>query len=238
MPPKIEEIDIINIDDEFSMVPKTINDEPEEEEEEVDDEPEEEVDDDDEPEEEVDNEPEEEVDDDDEPEEEVDDDDDDDDEPEEDDDDEKQEFELGGAVGSEDEDEEEDEDDEDEAKKIKNINVEELIQTNYPEYVSHNFEEIEARSKVFRNKYGDIVDEFHKTLPYVTRFEKARILGLRAKQLNSKPTLARVDVDMGIIDGYKIAVEEYKQKKIPFIIKRPLPNGTCQYWKFADLEQI
>ena len=93
-------------------------------------------------------------------------------------------------------------------------------------------------AKIFRNKYGDIVDEFHKTIPYVTRFEKARILGLRAKQLNASPSLARVEVDREIIDGYKIAVEEYKQKKIPFIVKRPIPNGTCEYWKFADLEQI
>jgi DNA-directed RNA polymerase subunit K/omega len=45
-------------------------------------------------------------------------------------------------------------------------------------------------------------------------------------------------VEPSVIDGYLIALEEYKQKKIPFIIQRPLPNGTCEYWKFSDLEQI
>jgi len=33
-------------------------------------------------------------------------------------------------------------------------------------------------------------------------------------------------------------LEEYKQKKIPFIIQRPLPNGGIEMWKFADLEII
>jgi hypothetical protein len=33
-----------------------------------------------------------------------------------------------------------------------------------------------------------------------------------------------------------IALKEYEEKKIPFIIKRPLPNGGCEFWRFADLE--
>ena len=32
------------------------------------------------------------------------------------------------------------------------------------------------------------------------------------------------------------ALKEYEEKKIPFIIKRPLPNGGCEFWKFKDLE--
>ena len=27
-------------------------------------------------------------------------------------------------------------------------------------------------------------------------------------------------------------------EQIPYIIKRPLPNGGCEYWKFKDLEVI
>jgi hypothetical protein len=33
-----------------------------------------------------------------------------------------------------------------------------------------------------------------------------------------------------------IALEEFKQKKIPFVIRRPLPNGISEYWKMQDLE--
>jgi hypothetical protein len=38
--------------------------------------------------------------------------------------------------------------------------------------------------------------------------------------------------------GYLVAKLELEQKKIPFIIKRPLPNGGSEYWKLSDLEDI
>lgn len=131
-----------------------------------------------------------------------------------------------------------DDSDVDEHQKLDRDDIEKFIIDNHPESVTHNKEEIEAISKVFRNKDGDIEDEFHNTVPFITRFEKAKILGTRARQLNKDPSQALVKVDLSIIDGYKIALEEYKQKKIPFIIKRPLPDGSCEYWKFEDLEQI
>jgi hypothetical protein len=31
---------------------------------------------------------------------------------------------------------------------------------------------------------------------------------------------------------------ELKQKRIPFIIRRPLPNGGSEYWRVQDLEDI
>ena len=75
----------------------------------------------------------------------------------------------------------------------------------------------------------------HKTLPFITKYERARVLGERAKQINAgaKPF---VDIAAEVIDGYLIALAEFEQKKIPFIVKRPLPNGGCEYWKLRDLE--
>jgi hypothetical protein len=29
---------------------------------------------------------------------------------------------------------------------------------------------------------------------------------------------------------------ELREKAIPFIVERPLPNGGCEYWRIADLE--
>ena len=93
-------------------------------------------------------------------------------------------------------------------------------------------------TRVVRNENGVIIDPFHKTLPFITKYEKARILGERAKQINSgaKPMISLVDES--IIDGYLIALKEYDEKKIPFIIKRPMPNGACEYWRFSDLEVL
>ena len=63
------------------------------------------------------------------------------------------------------------------------------------------------------------------------------MLGERAKQINAGAPIF-VEVDPSVIDGYLIALKEFEEKKIPFIIKRPLPNGGCEYWKFKDLELL
>jgi DNA-directed RNA polymerase subunit K/omega len=36
-------------------------------------------------------------------------------------------------------------------------------------------------------------------------------------------------------DVREIARLELAQKKLPFIIQRPLPNGTFEYWRLSDL---
>ena len=140
-----------------------------------------------------------------------------------------------GNITDSDEDESDDDYDDDYLQKI-NDNVKNDIITNFhPELNSHNYDEIDTLSKVVRDNDGNIVDDLHQTLPFVTRYEKARILGERAKQLNAGAR-SFVEVDENVIDGYLIALKEFEEKQIPFIIKRPLPNGGCEYWKLRDLE--
>ena len=79
------------------------------------------------------------------------------------------------------------------------------------------------------------MDPLHTTLPFVTKYERARILGERTKQLNAGAK-ALVEVEPEVIDGYLIALKEFEEKKIPFIVKRPMPNGGCEYWKLKDLD--
>jgi DNA-directed RNA polymerase subunit K/omega len=110
-----------------------------------------------------------------------------------------------------------------------------IISDFHPEMKAHNFDEVDLLATVVRNSNGVIIDPMHRTIPFITKYEKARILGERAKQLNSGAK-AFVDVEPTVIDGYLIALKEYEQKKIPFILKRPLPNGGCEYWRMRDLE--
>lgn len=133
-----------------------------------------------------------------------------------------------------DEDEDEDED-ENYLQKFDENMRKNIIADYHPEMISHNYSEIEVMSRVVRDENGVVIDPLHKTLPFVTRYEKARILGERAKQINAgaKPF---VEVADNIIDGYLIALKEFDEKKIPFIVKRPLPGGGIEYWKFRDLE--
>ncbi len=111
------------------------------------------------------------------------------------------------------------------------------ISSFHPELLHHNNEEVEALSRIVRNEQGIISDPLHLTFPFITKYERARILGERAKQLSmgAKPM---IEVGADVIDAYLIALSEYEQKSIPFIIKRPLPNGGCEYWKFKDLETV
>jgi len=129
----------------------------------------------------------------------------------------------------------EEEKDEDYLQKIDDDYKENLISSYHPELHNINYDEVEALSKVVRDDEGNIIDPLHKTQPFITKYEKARILGERAKQLNagSKPF---VKIDDNIIDGYLIALKEFEEKKLPFIVKRPMPNGGCEYWKLQDLE--
>ena len=74
-------------------------------------------------------------------------------------------------------------------------------------------------------------------MPFLTKYERTRILGQRAKQIDTGAK-SFVKTDNSILDGYIIAQAELEQKKIPFIIKRPLPNGGFEYWNISDLELI
>ena len=105
----------------------------------------------------------------------------------------------------------------------------------HPEIIQINFEEMLTLSNAVRDPEGRIIDDLHKTVPFLTKYERTRILGIRTKQLNcgAKPFIKTTE-DM--MDGYNIALIELKEKKIPFIIRRPLPNGASEYWKMEDLE--
>jgi DNA-directed RNA polymerase I, II, and III subunit RPABC2 len=138
-----------------------------------------------------------------------------------------------------DEDEDNDEDaDRDSSEYFQKLGAsvsESYIERYHPESMSHNYDEIQTLSRVVRNSAGVIVDDLHRTIPIMTKYEKTRILGQRAKQLNEGAP-AFIKIDSTVIDGYLIAVKELEQKKTPFIIRRPLPNGGSEYWRIQDLE--
>lgn len=135
----------------------------------------------------------------------------------------------------EDEDEDADRDSSEYFQKLGAAVSESYIETYHPESMSHNYDEIQTLSRVVRNSAGVIVDDLHRTIPIMTKYEKTRILGQRAKQLNEGAP-AFIKIDSTVIDGYLIAVKELEQKKTPFIIRRPLPNGGSEYWRIQDLE--
>ena len=111
------------------------------------------------------------------------------------------------------------------------------IKMYHPEELHLSFNEIYNLSLVTRNDKGIIIDDNHKTYPVLSKYEKAKIIGLRVNQLNygANPFIEIKNLNL---DKVLIVEEELKQKKLPFIIKRPIPNGKFEYWNVKDLEFI
>ena len=116
----------------------------------------------------------------------------------------------------------------------------EYIRKTHTQEISKTYEEMSSLTNIIRVKSrteGEdiIVDENHKTVPILTKYEKTRILGLRVSQLNEGAP-RYISVNKAIIDNYIIAEKELRLKKLPFIITRPLPNGEKEHWRLKDLE--
>jgi len=78
------------------------------------------------------------------------------------------------------------------------------------------------------------LDKAHRSYPFLTQYERTKCLSFRASQIGhgAKPY---VTVPTGMTDSYQIAKLELEAKRLPFIIKRPLPDGTQEVWRLADL---
>jgi len=84
----------------------------------------------------------------------------------------------------------------------------------------------------FLNNYEE-VKATYITRPYLTKFEKSKVLYERAQQISngSVPFLKNPESYDSV---YEIAFQELRQNKIPFIVRRPVSNGY-EYWKLSDL---
>lgn len=78
------------------------------------------------------------------------------------------------------------------------------------------------------------LDKNHTTYPFLTIYEKTAIIGLRSETL-SRGGQPFIQVPDYVTDVREIARLELEQKRLPYIVKRPLPNGTFEYWRLSDL---
>jgi DNA-directed RNA polymerases I, II, and III subunit RPABC2 len=71
------------------------------------------------------------------------------------------------------------------------------------------------------------------TTRYLTKYERARVLGTRALQISMNAPVM-VDLD-GETDPLRIAEKELRERKIPIIIRRYLPDGSHEDWSIDEL---
>ncbi|CZS90161.1 probable DNA-directed RNA polymerase I, II, III 18kD subunit [Rhynchosporium agropyri] len=90
-----------------------------------------------------------------------------------------------------------------------------------------------AKDKAPKDK--KIPHDKRTTTPYMTKYERARILGTRALQISmNAPVL--VDLE-GETDPLQIAIKELREKKIPLIVRRYMPDGMYEDWTCEELLQ-
>jgi DNA-directed RNA polymerase I, II, and III subunit RPABC2 len=94
---------------------------------------------------------------------------------------------------------------------------------------------------VFRKDVAASLDESAKriTQPYFTKYEYTALVATRAQQIaeGAKPLVSldglRTSDSMFI---WNVAKREIEQRKLPYVIRRPLPNNTAEYWSAQELE--
>jgi len=126
----------------------------------------------------------------------------------------------GAEEGAEDE----GEDEEGEDEEIEDLEIETIpVNTDDAELIDLIIDQSDSHHRV----YTDILataDNMYNTYPYLTKYEKARILGIRAEQLGrNAPPL--VTFPPGLSD-FEIAQLEIMKGRCPWMIARPLPNGN------------
>ncbi|KAG0561002.1 hypothetical protein M758_9G031500 [Ceratodon purpureus] len=76
-------------------------------------------------------------------------------------------------------------------------------------------------------------DKPRKTTKYMTKYERARVLGTRALQISmNAPVMVNLE---GETDPLEIAMKELRERKIPFTIRRYLPDGSYEDWGVDEL---
>jgi DNA-directed RNA polymerase subunit K/omega len=105
-----------------------------------------------------------------------------------------------------------------------------------------------SNSNTNSNQINDLIEEFddlkatyqsmlshrdRKTIPILSKYERTRVVGERAIQISmGSPPLVEVGNLENPVD---IAEKELREKKIPYIIKRVLPNGLIELWRVDEL---
>lgn len=111
---------------------------------------------------------------------------------------------------------------------------------------SNNMETLRKESEILHPEVKpitrqDVADGLTKpriTLPYYSKYEYTALISARAQQLadGARPLVSLEGIKTDAMFVWSVAEKELKQKKLPFIIRRPLPGGDSEFWSAQELE--
>lgn len=80
----------------------------------------------------------------------------------------------------------------------------------------------------------------YQSLPIMTKYEFDQLISLRTTHLSRSalplvplPDDFRIESNM---DLRRIALMEMREGKLPYLVKRVLPNGKAEYWKIKQMD--
>jgi DNA-directed RNA polymerase subunit K/omega len=112
----------------------------------------------------------------------------------------------------------------------------ETLYKHHPETIIRYAESIDPLIPLKAAPPGTL-DERHVSPPFLTVYERTKILGTRANQIadGARPFINPAAIPVHITQPLDIAKLELEQRLLPFIIERPMPDGTFEYWRLSDL---
>jgi DNA-directed RNA polymerase I, II, and III subunit RPABC2 len=92
---------------------------------------------------------------------------------------------------------------------------------------------------IFRTDVAEAVKQPRVTREFFTKYEYTALVSLRAQQLaeGSKPLVSLEGLKQADpMFVWHVARREVEQKKLPFLIRRQLPDGSAEFWSVQEME--
>ena len=110
----------------------------------------------------------------------------------------------------------------------------EVLYKHHPETIVDYAESVIPKVPLEVAPPGMGADSKHESPPFLTVYERTKILGTRTNQL-AEGARPFITVPEYVTQPLDIAKMELEQRRLPFIVKRPMPDGTFEYWRLSDL---
>lgn len=92
---------------------------------------------------------------------------------------------------------------------------------------------------VARAEVVEAIKQPRVTREYFTKYEYTTLLATRAEQIaqGAKPLVSLEGLKTSDpMFVWNVAKREIEQRKLPFLIRRQMPNGTAEYWSAQEME--
>jgi DNA-directed RNA polymerases I, II, and III subunit RPABC2 len=94
---------------------------------------------------------------------------------------------------------------------------------------------------VFRKEVADGIQKPRTTQPFFTKYEYTALLAMRAQQVaeGAKPLVSLEGLKTSDpMFVWNVAKRELEQRKLPFLVRRQMPNGTSEFWSAQEMELV